>query len=91
MIFSATNFNNQPTYPEDTNDKVSVEDLKSQVDEMKRLYDKLAKDLNHKPIVELESDKEQRYQRTTNEVRDLCALLMWALIRVKIKNVPICS
>lgn len=39
-------------------DQVSVEDLQSQVDEMKRIYDKLAKDLNHKPFDELELVKE---------------------------------
>lgn len=44
-----------------------MEELQSQVDQMKRLYDKLAKDLNHKPFGELEEveqlDRQKRSGR----------------------------
>lgn len=49
-------------------DQVSVEDLQSQVDEMKRIYDKLAKDLNHKPFDELEL-VEEPVQKSSNDVK----------------------
>lgn len=45
-----------------------MEDLQSQVDHMKRLYDKLAMDLNHKPFEELGLKRDQRQRRSVNEV-----------------------
>lgn len=64
----------------ESNGDVSVEDLQSQVDQMKQIYDKLAKDLNHTPFGELEEVEQLNRQKRAE--REVSAFIKFSVLHI---------